>query len=117
MQPILISNLLKGLLVSQSMLIPESLTPFEILCAHLYQSLSQFNKKKSTITIDRHTIISTDYDLSSADEKDGKIGFVILSTINQTIHHIKNFVFLLAFLLKLTLYIHIKWKEAIKMMK
>jgi len=117
MQPNLISNLLKGLLVGQSVLIPERLIPFETPYAPLHQSLSQFNKKKSIIIIDGHTIISTDFDLSSSDGKDSKLGFIIPSTIDQAIHHIKNFVFLVAFLLKPTSYLHIKWKEATKIIK
>ena len=87
---------MKRLLVGQSIPIPEDLIPFENLSILLNQYLLMFNEKISFIFINSNKITSTNFDLSSAKEKKGKLEFTIPKIINQLIIYIKSFGFTIA---------------------
>ena len=69
------------------------------------------------IAINSYTITLVEFSLISVEGKDWKNGFIISTNINQLIYYLKNFVFLLAFLLKSACYLHLKWKSTIKELK
>ena len=69
--------MLKGLQLSQSILIPEGFTLFKTSVALTIQSLAQFNNSSSTITINRLEFLSLSNKLSSSDGKDGKLEFIV----------------------------------------
>ena len=52
-QPTLMSNIMKALLIGQSILFPEELNPFETSSTPANQSLCQFKIKSSLVIINR----------------------------------------------------------------
>ena len=56
-------------------------------------------------------------DLLAADSKDSKLRFILLATIDDLIYYIKNFIFLIKFVLTESSYIFEKWSKATKMIK
>ena len=64
------------------------------------------------ITINGHEITSSTNDLTKADSKDGKYGFVIPTDADQFLYHIKNFYFTIATFTKETSYLHLQWDVA-----
>ena len=97
------NNLLKGLITAQSLLIPKGIIPFETPSAPMNQSLSDFQDRLSTITINGHTILTSSSESSITNVK-LKQNFSIPQTTDQLIYLIYNFRLTIAFFLKNTLY-------------
>ena len=94
------NNMLKDLLIAQSLLMPEGMIPFETPLALVNQSLSDFHNKQSTITINSHMISTSNLETNSSDARGGWSTFTILQTTDHLIHYIYNFQFTIAFFLK-----------------
>ena len=77
MQPNMILNMLKGLWLGQSALIPEGFTPFKTLAALITQSLAQFNNSSSIIIINGLEFSFLSNELSSSNRKNGRLYFII----------------------------------------
>jgi len=96
----MMSNLLKGLILGQSFIIPEGLIPIETPLAPLEQSLSQFNIQNSSLIINSHKISITNNNLSASDEKDSKAGFIIPYDVNPLVYYLNNFEFIVSLILR-----------------
>ena len=113
----LMTNLLHSHIVAQLPIIPEGLNLFKTPPAPLYQSLSQFTSKSSTIQINGYEIYSIDDDLTAKDGKNRKLGCIISLDMDSYLYHLKNFNIIIVFYLSDYSYLKIQLKSAIKIIK
>ena len=113
-QPSMVSNLLKVLIIAQSWLIPEGLNPLETPSTPTNQSLSQFNSKSTSFVVNGQEFSSSSDELTHLDGKADKLCFMITKTTEASIHHAGKFCFLLEFIFESNSYLHLKWVEAFK---
>ena len=55
---------------------------------------------------------SANNELNPSDRKEGKIGYIIPSDIDDLLHHVDNFYFMIAFFVKESFYFYMQWKAA-----
>ena len=66
----------------------------------MYQLLSQFNIERSLVIINSQEISASNDNLTAANGKDRKAGYIILYDIDSLIYHINNFEFIVQLVLK-----------------
>ena len=109
----IILNMQKGLWVGQSILNLEGFTLFDTPLALTNLSLSNFKENSSIITIDSYEIKS----VLVVDSNANKNRMAFPTMINALISFMKNFGFTISFFAKETSFLHLRWKQGIKIIK
>ena len=76
------------------------------------QSLSQYNSRQQSITINGHEITLSTNNLTETDDKDSKYSFIIPTDTDQFLHYVNNFCFTTASFVKETSYLYLQWDVA-----
>ena len=94
-QPTMLNQLRKGLIVGESLGTPEGLTPFGTPCCPVGLTLQSFDEGGQTVSVAGVRVSSTCGELKSRHGREGKAGAIVPKTIDELIHHISNFNFLI----------------------
>ena len=94
-QPDMLNQLRRGQVVGESVSVPEGLTPFGTPSCPPELTLRSLDDQSRSFTVAGVRVVSDGGELLPRHGKNGRAGFVIPSTIDELLHHLKNYKFLI----------------------